>query len=69
MTPKYRPILWLPKKISTKSSYTKNIHLKTPKNIEIQNFEPQKITLAYVCKKNNQSTPTPVQFSPKTVHY
>ena len=24
---------------------------KPPKNIEIQNFEPQKLTLAYVCKK------------------
>ena len=25
--------------------------LKTPKNIEIQNFEPQKIAQAYVCMK------------------
>ena len=33
-----------PKKISTKSSYPKKIFifLKTPKNIEIQNFEPKK---------------------------
>ena len=33
-----------PKKISTKSSYPKKIFifLKTQKNIEIQNFEPQK---------------------------
>ena len=61
MTPKYRPILWLPKKISTKSSYPKNIHFsENPlKNIEIQNFEPQKKPLAYVCKKINRSTPTP----------
>ena len=27
------------------------IFLKTPKNIEIQNFEPQKIARAYVCVK------------------
>ena len=26
------------------------IFLKTPKNIEIQNFEPPKMTRAYVCK-------------------
>ena len=25
------------------------IFLKTPKNIEIQNFEPQKMSRAYVC--------------------
>ena len=33
-----------PQKISTKSSYPQKIFifLKTPKNIEIQNFEPQK---------------------------
>ena len=30
----------------------KNIHfLKTQKNIEIQNFEPQKMGRAYVCVK------------------
>ena len=34
-----------PPKKSTKSSYPL---LKTPKNIEIQNFEPQKIARAYV---------------------
>ena len=35
-----------PKKISTKSSYPEKIFffLETPKNIEIQNFEPQKIS-------------------------
>ena len=27
------------------------IFLKTPKNIEIQNFEPKKMTRAYVCIK------------------
>ena len=33
-----------PQKISTKSEYPQKIFifLKTPKNIEIQNFEPQK---------------------------
>ena len=41
-----------PQKISTKSSYPKNIFfLKTPKNIEIQNFEPLKIARAYACVK------------------
>ena len=42
-----------PKKISTKSSYPQKIFifLKTPKNIEIQNFEPKKIARAYVCVK------------------
>ena len=38
-----------PKKISTKSSYPPKILivLKTPKNIEIRNFEPPKIARAY----------------------
>ena len=42
-----------PQKISTKSSYPKNIFifLKTPKIIEIQKFEPQKMAPAYVCMK------------------
>ena len=42
-----------PKIISTKSSYPPktSIFLKTPKNIEIQNFEPKKIVRAYVCVK------------------
>ena len=42
-----------PKKISTKSSYSKKIliFLKTQKNIEIQNFEPKKMGRAYVCVK------------------
>ena len=53
MTPKYSPILWsqinihkiiMPHKIF--------IFLKTPQNIEIQNFEPKnKMTRAYVCMK------------------
>ena len=42
-----------PRKISTKSSYPKKILIfqKTPKNIEIQNFEPKKIARAYLCVK------------------
>ena len=47
-----------PKKLSTKSSYPKKIliFLKTPKNIEIQNFEPKKWSEStYVLKY--QSTP------------
>ena len=50
-----------PKKISTKSSYPKKIFifLKTTKkkNIEIQNFEPQKIARAYVCVKISEWDP------------
>ena len=48
-----------PKKISTKSSYPQKIFifLKTPKNIEIQNFEPQKMGRAYVCVKISEYPP------------
>ena len=48
-----------PQKISTKSSYPPKIFifLKTPKNIEIQNFEPQKIARAYVCVKISEYPP------------
>ena len=50
-----------PKKISTKSSYPKKIFifLKTPKNIEIQNFEPKKMGGAYVCVKISEYPPPP----------
>ena len=50
-----------PKKISTKSSYPQKIliFLKTPKNIEIKNFEPQNIARAYVCVKISEYNPTP----------
>ena len=41
-----------PPKISTKSSYP-----KTPKNIEIQNFEPKKMGRAYVCVKISEYPP------------
>ena len=53
------PILWWPKKISLKSSYPQKIFifLKTPKNIEIQNFEPKKIAQAYVCVKISRVPP------------
>ena len=50
-----------PQKISTKSSYPQKIliFLKTPKNIEIQNFEPKKwAEPTYVWKY--QSTPPPL---------
>ena len=33
------------------------IFLKTLKNIEIQNFEPPKITRAYVCMKISEDPP------------
>ena len=43
MIPKNIHKIFIPQKIF--------IFLKTPKNIEIQNFEPQKMTRAYVCMK------------------
>ena len=48
-----------PQNISTKSSYPKKIFifLKTPKNIEIQNFEPKKMGRAYVCVKISEYPP------------
>ena len=43
----------------TLKKYPQNLHtkkilffLKTPKNIEIQNLEPKKMTRAYVCFEN-----------------
>ena len=49
------------KKISTKYSCLQKIFnfLKTPKIIEIQNFEPQKIGRAYVCVKISEYPPPP----------
>ena len=48
-----------PQKISTKSSYPQKIFifLKTPKNIEIQNFEPQKMGRTYVGVKISEYPP------------
>ena len=48
-----------PIKISTKSSYPKQllIFLKTQKNIEIQNVEPKKMGRAYVCVKISEYPP------------
>ena len=50
----------------TPKKYPQNLHtpkififLKTPKNIEIQNFEHQNMTLAYVCMKISEYTPPP----------
>ena len=33
--------------------------MKTPKNIEIQNFEPKKMTRAYVCIQISEYPPPP----------
>ena len=48
-----------PQKISTKSSYPQKIFifLKTPKNIEIQNFDPKKIARAFLCAKISEYPP------------
>ena len=53
MTSKYSPILLRPPKYIHKIFIPPKIliFLKTPKNIEIQNFEPPKMTRAYVCMK------------------
>ena len=61
MTLKLAQICDDPPKISTKSSYPTKIFisLKTPKNIETQNYEPQKIVRAYVCVKISEYTPPP----------
>ena len=49
MTPKNIHKIFIPQKIF--------IFLKTPKNIEIQNFESKKIARAYVCVKISEYTP------------
>ena len=48
-----------PQKISTKCSYPKKIFifLKTPNNIEIQNFEPKTKARAYVSVKISEYPP------------
>ena len=51
MTPKNLHKIFIPQKIY--------FFLKTPKNIEIQNFEPQKMTRAYVCMKISEYPPPP----------
>ena len=51
--------------VMTQKKYPQNLHtpkkyfffLKTPKNIEIQNFEPQKIARAFVCVKISKYPP------------
>ena len=60
MTPKYSPICDDPKNIH-KIFIPQNIFifLKTPKNIEIQNFEPKKKGRAYVCMKISEYSPPP----------
>ena len=53
MTLKLAQFCDYPKNINKIFIPPKNIHFfsKLPKNIEIQNFEPQKIARAYVCVK------------------
>ena len=57
--PKYRPILWWPQINIHKIFISQKIFifLKTPKNIEIKSFEPQKLTRAYVCIKISEYPP------------
>ena len=66
MTPKYCQICDDPQKISTKSSYPKKYSFfsKPQKNIEIQNFEPPKMTQADACMKISEyPPPLPQAFS------
>ena len=49
MTPEKYPQIFIPPKIF--------VFLKTPKNIEIQNFDPQKMTRAYICMKISEYLP------------
>ena len=51
MTPKIIHKIFIPQKIF--------IFLKTPKNIEIQNFDPKKMGRAYVCMKISEYPPPP----------
>ena len=53
MTPKNIRKIFIPQKIFN--------FQKTPKNIEIQNFEPQKMTQAYVCMKISEYPPLGVK--------
>ena len=61
MTTKYKPILWWPQKNIDKIFIPQIFFLKTPKNIEIQNFDPppkkKKMTRAYVCMKISEYPP------------
>ena len=59
MTPKYSPILWWPQKNIHKIFIPQKIFifLKTPKNNEIQNFEPKKLTGAYLYMKISEYPP------------
>ena len=59
ITPKNRPILWWSPKNIFKIFIPPKlfIFLKTPKNIEIQNFETKKMSRAYVCMKISEYPP------------
>ena len=56
MTPKNIHKIFIPQKIF--------IFLETPQKSEIQNFEPQKMTPAYVCMKISEYTPPPPTHTP-----
>ena len=61
MTLKYSPIMWQTPKISTKSSYPKNIHFsENPKTYWNWNFWTPKMALAYVCMKILEYPPPPL---------
>ena len=57
--PQTSPILWWPPQNILKIFIPQTIFifLKTQTNIEIQNFEPQKIAWAYVCVKISEYPP------------
>ena len=61
MTPKYSPFLWWPQKNIHKIFIPQKIliFLKTPQKIEIQNFEPKKMTRSFVYMKISEYPPPP----------
>ena len=67
----------IPPKIYTKSSYPQSppppkkilISLQTKNNIEIENFEPQKMTRAYVCMKISEYRPPPPPGGGQSPHF
>ena len=69
MTPKYTTILLWPQKSIHKIFKPQKIlfFLKTKKIIEIQNFEPQKMTRAYICMKISEYHPLGTAYLPRLV--
>ena len=60
MTPKCSPTFLTQKKYPQNLHNQKNIHFsEKPQKNEIQNFEPKRMTRAYVCMKISEHPPPP----------